>query len=332
MVDDEVATRAPESDAFAQKPAGEAAQSVFPGDTIAQEGPTMGEHCTTDRPTPSGQIPTGEISKLGGVDVYITKPADYPHSPSKLLLLLTGGTGLKSTNNQLQADKYASEGFLVVMPDQFDGDPAPNSVDMSEVENSPSWLEWAKLKAAEGAKSFLIDMWLARHTPEKVLPILQKVVEGAKEEFADAVANGGGIYGVGYCFGAKYILTLAGEHPEYVSSGQAAPTDEEQGATKNAPLIRAGAVAHGTMVTKEDLEAVKAPVYIACVENDPLFPEEEVLTPGRRALEKNGVEHEIQTFSGVPHGFAVLGDYDEPKIKQAQTQAFGQMLDWIQSH
>jgi poly(3-hydroxybutyrate) depolymerase len=50
--------------------------------------------------------------------VYISKPNDYPHAPSKLLLLLTGGTGIKSTNNQLQADKYASEGFLVVMPDQ----------------------------------------------------------------------------------------------------------------------------------------------------------------------------------------------------------------------
>jgi dienelactone hydrolase len=51
--------------------------------------------------------------------VYITKPADYPHAPSKLLLLLTGGTGVKSTNNQLQADKYAAEGFLVIMPDQY---------------------------------------------------------------------------------------------------------------------------------------------------------------------------------------------------------------------
>lgn len=50
--------------------------------------------------------------------MYIAKPADYPHSPSKLLLLLTGGTGIHSTNNQLQADKYAGEGFLVVMPDQ----------------------------------------------------------------------------------------------------------------------------------------------------------------------------------------------------------------------
>ena len=59
------------------------------------------------------------MTKFNDVDVYITKPADYPHSPSKLLLLLTGGTGIHSTNNQLQADKYAAEGFLVVMPDQY---------------------------------------------------------------------------------------------------------------------------------------------------------------------------------------------------------------------
>lgn len=52
------------------------------------------------------------------VKVYITKPSDYPHLPSKLLLLLSSGTGIHSKNNQLQADKYASEGFLVVMPDQ----------------------------------------------------------------------------------------------------------------------------------------------------------------------------------------------------------------------
>ena len=59
-----------------------------------------------------------EMIKYNDIDVYVTKPPDYPHSPSKLLLLLTGGTGVHSTNNQLQADKYAQEGFLVVMPDQ----------------------------------------------------------------------------------------------------------------------------------------------------------------------------------------------------------------------
>ena len=118
----------------------------------------------------------------------------------------------------------------------------------------------------------------------KVLPILHKVVESAKEEFADAVANGGGLYGVGYCFGAKYILMLCGELPDTVAWGQAAPGDEEQGTVKRAAVLKAGAVAHGTMVSKSDLDSVRSPVYIAAVKDDPLFPEEEVLTPGRRAI------------------------------------------------
>lgn len=79
-----------------------------------------------------------EISKIADVDVgllaalenskltifcnkvYISKPSDYPHQPSKLLLFLTSATGIHSKNNQLQADKFASEGFVVVAPDQYE--------------------------------------------------------------------------------------------------------------------------------------------------------------------------------------------------------------------
>ncbi|KAF2271682.1 alpha/beta-hydrolase [Westerdykella ornata] len=331
MAQEEIATRAPESDAQEDSTVTteQSTQSTPPIATPATV-PSMGDHCTSDRPTPSGALPSGELTTLNNVPVYIAKPADYPHSPSKLLLLLTGGTGLHSPNNQLQADQFASQGYLVVMPDQFDGDPAPNAVDMTKIEETTSWLESVKLRTAEGVKAFMIDMWLARHTPEKVLPLLRKVVEGGREEFADAVANGGGIYGVGYCFGAKYILVLAGEQAD--ADAAQAPRDEEEGPVKREPVLRAGAIAHPTMVSVEDLEAVRAPVFIAAVQDDPLFPDEEVLTPGRRAMEKNGVEHEIQVFSGVPHGFAVLGDYDDPKIKQSQQEAYAQMLAWIREH
>jgi dienelactone hydrolase len=70
------------------------------------------------------------------------------------------------------------------------------------------------------------------------------VVDGAKEEFADAVANGGGIYAVGYCFGGKYVLLLGSELPDTVPQGQAIG-DEEQGMIKLPPRIKAGALAHG---------------------------------------------------------------------------------------
>ena len=89
----------------------------------------------------------------------------------------------------------------------------------------------------------MLDMWLARQTPEKVLPILHRFVEGAKEEFADAVANGGGVYAVGYCFGGKYVLLLGADLPNHMVPAR---KDEEQGVVKSAPMIKAGALAHGT--------------------------------------------------------------------------------------
>ncbi len=232
----------------------------------------METHCTTDRPTPTSQTPTGELTKFDDIDVYISKPADYPHSPSRLLLLLTPGTGVNSTNNKLQADRYAAEGFVVVVPDQFGGDPAPNSTAGATTETgsnsgveSPSLIEQVKMRAAETAKSFMIDMWLARHTPEKVLPILHKVLESAKDEFADAVANGGGVYAAGYCFGGKYVAILAGEHPDTVMAGEREGRDEEEGVVKRGPRVKAGAIAHATLVTSEDMTAIKAPVSMVCV-------------------------------------------------------------------
>jgi dienelactone hydrolase len=231
--------------------------------------------------------------------VYISKPNDYPHQPSKLLLLLTGGTGMHSRNNQIQSDKFASEGFLVVMPDMFDGDYAPNSSTAIE-ERDLTMIEQIKLGIADVVKSFNLDMWIARQTPEKVLPILYKVLEGAREEFADAVASGGGIYGVGYCLGGRFLLQLASEKPAILLEAQKV-ADEEAGLVKNGPHIKAGAIAHAALVTKEDFEGLKPPMLLVCVENDQLFSQE-TLNGAETYLKVHTIEHEIKIFPGVPHG------------------------------
>ncbi|KAL1878163.1 hypothetical protein Daus18300_002079 [Diaporthe australafricana] len=344
--DPELATKAPESDAQedAQKdtpvetPA--AASAAAPTTASAEEStpqPKLCDDCVTDRPTPSGPGPTGEIRKLNDIDVYVSKPADYPHAPARLLLLLTGGTGLKSTNNQIQADKYASEGYVVLMPDLFEGDVAPNSatVDEDEVNRGGSILDTFKIKAVEGVKSFMIDMWLARHTEEKVLPILHRVIDGAKDEFADAVSNGGGIFAVGYCFGGRYVLLLAAERKAQagasVFGAAQKPADEEAGPQTSGPYIKAGALAHATLVSRDDFEGLKAPLSFVCVENDPLFPDD-VRTAGEDHMSKVNVEHEVQVYPGVPHGFAVVGDYEDATIKTAQSTAFDQMLKWLKDH
>jgi dienelactone hydrolase len=228
--------------------------------------------------------------------------------------LLTGGTGLKSVNNQIQADKFASEGFLVVMPDLFDGDPAPNSDTTIPLEGeegmevgggSGSFLDIFKTKAVETAKAFFIDMWLARHTEEKVMPLLSKVIDACRDEYADAVSHGGGIYAVGYCFGGRYILLLGAERAPAQGMNLwpgAAPADEEANEPKKAgPFIKAGAIAHATQVSPDDFTGLKVPVSFVCVEDDPLFPDE-VRTAGEDYMSKNNVEHEVQVYPGVPHG------------------------------
>jgi dienelactone hydrolase len=53
-------------------------------------------------------------------------------------------------------------------------------------------------------------MWLARHTPEKTMPIIEKVLNAVKEEYGDkSYTVSLGTYVVGYCFGGKYALRLA---------------------------------------------------------------------------------------------------------------------------
>ena len=245
------------------------------------------------------------------------------------------------------------------MPDQFGGDPAPNSTNRVtsptaagfEQTSSPSILDRIKLGVADTAKSFMIDMWLARQTPEKVLPRVLKVVEAAKDEYADAVAHGGGIYGVGYCFGARYVLILAGAdpaaHPSLapatlpnplsVVTGAAtttATTDEESQPAVPAPsgpLLKVAAVAHATLVTREDVRAVQVPLCVVAVQDDPLFPEE-VLEVGRQAWAAAGVDCQIEVFQGVPHGFAVLGEYADKSIKAEQERAWTVMGGWLDGH
>ena len=350
MSDPELGTRAPESDLYEDlykdlheepltddKPPPPALSNSSASEHPSQ--PTISDHCTTDRPLPSTltSTPTGTISKWPlqihnttlDTEIYISKPSDYPTTPARLLLLLTNGTGIHSPNNQAQADLFARAGYVVIMPDMFAGDPAPNSKpEETAPDPNASWLDKVKLKVGETAKSFMLDMWLARHTPEGVMPVLRAVLGQAREEFADAVAHGDGVYAVGYCFGGKYVLSLAGDGVVGDVAGQG---EEEQGIVRRGPEVKAGICAHGTLVGREDLRGVKSPVQIVCVEEDPLFPGD-VLEEGKRWMSENGVDYEVEVYEGVPHGFAVVGEYESKGIMDAQARAFDGMVRWLGAH
>jgi hypothetical protein len=80
MTEPEVAAKAPESDAQEQEAPSSPALPVHSDPTPEPSKPLMGEHCTTDRPTPSGQASTGELTQLNDVDVSL------PFSSSRPLL------------------------------------------------------------------------------------------------------------------------------------------------------------------------------------------------------------------------------------------------------
>ncbi|RPA79659.1 alpha/beta-hydrolase [Ascobolus immersus RN42] len=235
------------------------------------------DHCTNDPPLEGNQQSSGEIIKISDIETYVSKPAD-PDS-SKLLLFFTNGVGFKSVNNQLQADQYAKEGYFVLMPDLFEGDPAPNAASVVAQAESNDWLETVKMAAVGGVKQFMIDMWLARHSLERTLPVVERFYGAAKQEFSEQASNG--IYAVGYCFGAKYVLRL-----------------------NSAGKLKAGAVAHG-ILTLEDFKGLKSPISLACVVGDPFFADD-ARKQAEDLLADSELTHEFRVYEGVPHGTVTL--------------------------
>ncbi|GAM86593.1 hypothetical protein ANO11243_046070 [Dothideomycetidae sp. 11243] len=366
--DSTLASRAPESDAQAPLSSATTTNATATSGNTSQAGADAGDAQSKQQDSSgTGSSIMGEISTLGGVETYISTPPSYPSEPAKLLLLLSPGTGIHSINNQLQADLWAEKGFVVVMPDQFGGDPAPKldalnpeseeakQAEAAATDDTPApavgFLDKLKLGFLETAKSFRIDMWLARHTPATVLPALSAVLKAAEEVYADAVSYGDGIYGAGYCFGGRYALLLAGELPDDVLAGQrdvgadlAATTagqqdsagdatlKAEEGMVRQGPRLKAAAIAHATGVTKDDFAALRpgARLAIAAVRDDALFSDE-VREFGVRSARDRGIEIQERVWEGVPHGFAVVGEYKDQAIARAQSQAFDMMSRFLQT-
>ncbi|KAF2088555.1 alpha/beta-hydrolase [Saccharata proteae CBS 121410] len=120
---------------------------------------------------------TGKIEKIGGISTYVAYPADK--STSNAILILTDIIGHEFINAQLVADQYAANGYFVVMPDLFNGDPVP--LNMKEI-------------------NFDLMAWLQNHLPANVDPIVSTIIKELRSTFAAKR-----IGGVGYCFGGKYV-------------------------------------------------------------------------------------------------------------------------------
>jgi len=116
---------------------------------------------------------------------YVATPSgDYPKD--KVLLFLPDAFGLELNNNKLLADDFARNGIYTVLPDIFEGDPAPED-------------------AFSGTSTFKIHEWAPKHVQGQARTVVDKVVAGLK---AEGITRFGAI---GYCFGGRLVFDLSFE-------------------------------------------------------------------------------------------------------------------------
>ncbi|KAF7508348.1 hypothetical protein GJ744_009339 [Endocarpon pusillum] len=119
----------------------------------------------------------GQMGKIGDVETYFSYPSNK--STEKAILLLPDVIGHGFINAQLIADQFAANGYFVVMPDTYNGDPVP----------------------LNKADDFDFQQWIKGHQPSTVDPVVEAALVEMREKLGCKR-----IGAVGYCFGAKYVV------------------------------------------------------------------------------------------------------------------------------
>mmetsp|Transcript_2130 Transcript_2130/g.2085 ORF Transcript_2130/g.2085 Transcript_2130/m.2085 type:complete len:240 (-) Transcript_2130:109-828(-) len=204
----------------------------------------------------------GQFKEIAGLDTYQT---GEKFGDEEIIVILTDIYGYKLSNVLLIADQLAEMSCRqVLIPDILMGEPITPSDDFS------AWLE----KHSSETTKPIVDGFLAQLTKEK---------------------SPKSLFGIGYCFGAKYCI---------------------QNLTKDGYLT-AGAVAHPSFVSVEEVEAVTKPILISAAETDSIFPEE-LRNKTIQILAANKIRYQLDLFLGVSHGFAVKGDLSISEVKYAK--------------
>lgn len=221
--------------------------------------------------------PQGKLCELFGFKTYVSG-----QESKRIVVILSDIYGIKFINAQLIADSIARAGYYVLMPDILQGEDA--------IFDHPDKM------------AYLMD-WLTRHSEQDTRAIVESFV-GKVKEYLDPEFIGG----IGYCFGAKYVIQ------QLTSNG----------------AFDVGALAHPSFVTEEEVKAVAKPVLISAAETDSMFTPE-LRHKSEGILRENKAEYEISLYSGVEHGYAVRGDPNVPRVRYAQEKTLLDQLYFFDS-
>ncbi|OBT50816.1 hypothetical protein VE04_08436 [Pseudogymnoascus sp. 24MN13] len=223
---------------------------------------------------------TGTMEKIGDIDVYFARPAS--NSTEKAVIIFGDIFGIYQ-NAKLVADNFAARGLLTIVPELMDGDTlSTDDFDSKNVD---------------------IPAWVQRHPPDLVDPIVAKVIAHLRETLkVERIA------GVGYCFGAKYVVrNLKGEG-----------------------LLDSGYLAHPSFITTDEFWAITKPVSIAASEIDSIFTQKNRYDAEKILIDLK-IPFQINVYGGVDHGFALRADMSVKKNLYAMEDAFKQAVAWFEN-
>lgn len=231
--------------------------------------------CCITRTLHEGE-PEGTLLDFLGLPTY---QVGQENGNDRVLIILSDILGYKFKNTLLIADNFAKAGYHVLIPDILKGD------------------DYQDLNSLK-----LLPDWLPRHTPEETSPIVEGFVSKVKAELKPKT-----LVGIGYCFGAKFLVRLI---------------------SKEKPWFDSGAIAHPSFVSLEEVEAIEKPILISAAAIDLIFPAE-LRHETERILIENENTFQLDLFGKVSHGFSSRGDISVPHSKYAKEKVFDDQVAWF---
>ena len=226
--------------------------------------------------------PTGSDEIYAGFACYVSKP----EKPGKQAIIIAPDAfGYTLMNTRLIADNFAKRGYLVIMPDIFNGflistemlDPVfgfnlPETKSFFQKFKLTMYRTWCFIKCIPTMFKFM------KHEPKSKLPIIAAIsTELRKSGYKIGIQ--------GYCFGGSIGIL----------SGATAYVD-------------AVVACHpGQFNVKIDTNALNVPTFFLLAEEDFMLKEKNILIM-KEIASKHATEIKIKQFKGTAHGFAVRYD------------------------
>ncbi|KAL1971788.1 hypothetical protein VTN31DRAFT_1876 [Thermomyces dupontii] len=211
-------------------------------------------------------------------------------NPDAAILFITDLLGWKFKNARLLADHFARETpATVYIPDFFGGETLPQDLILAE-------------------KFDQVDLsgFLARNSRAIREPEILACARALRGRYSKVGA-------VGYCYGGWAVMRLGAK---------------EDGRDAAAPLVDAVVTAHPSLLARDDINRIVAPVQLLAPEIDPTFtPDLKLLT--FETLQKHAVPFDYQHLPGVKHGCLSRADPSRPGEREAMVRGKNAAVSWF---